>query len=70
MTTHLCHDCDFSADTHWKAFAAKKTVTSLVESVKSTQLSISDDRATGPYATDLSFHRTAILWPTSEWIVS
>ena len=33
----------FSADTRWKAFAAKKTVTPFVESVKNTQRSISDD---------------------------
>src|SRR5580693_5889998 len=32
----------FSADTRWKAFAAKKIVTPFVESVKNTQLSGAD----------------------------
>ncbi len=45
----------FSADTHWKVFAAKKTVTPFVESVKNTQLSIPDDRSAAPYGTDCVF---------------
>ena len=32
----------FCVDIHWKAFAAKKTVTPFVESVKNTQLSGAD----------------------------
>ena len=51
----------FSAVTRWKAFAAKKTVTLFVESVKNTQLSISDDRSVKPCDWRYCFCKRALI---------
>src|SRR5580700_5226391 len=48
----------FSANTRWKAFAAKKTVTPFVESVKNTQRSISDDSGSSRYRYTVASQRS------------
>ncbi len=57
----------FSAHTRWKAFVAKKTVIPFGESVKNTQLSISDDRAARPCDWQYRVCKTFDLAAHSEW---